>query len=74
MSLELKTFIIQTECLATTKTETTYGPTSSMATARDVTAKGHRTGGKTSLQEGSLERVSDWSFKSEQHAEVRSRW
>ena len=59
--------------MATTKTGTTYGPTSSMATERDVTAKGRRMGGRTSLREGSLERVSDWSFKSEQHAVVRSR-
>ena len=48
MSLELETFMIHTECLflmATTKTGTTHGPTSSMATVRDVTAKGRRMGG-----------------------------
>ena len=49
MSLELETFTIHTECLflmATTKTGTTHGPTSSMATVRHVTAKGRRTGGR----------------------------
>ena len=46
MSLELETFTIHTQCslMAATKTETTRGPTSSMATARDVTAKRHRMG------------------------------